>query len=152
MKIKYIPFIGSIIFLIFSLFTIAFSAQATVTNGNIRYLESVTDESVIIDSSSSSSDTSSVTSDDSTSTDSDSSHASDSSGDSVSQQLLGISVSDGQGSSGALFAPTSNSPYVSNGNGTTESKLLKTNDTINYLLVMVGAVLVTASIYSLKKF
>ena len=150
-------------------------AQATVTNGNIHYYEesstsstvgstsSTTDSSSSTSSTDSRSDSSSTSSStsgtDSSSTsastsDTDSSSSStdstDSSGtDSSSSDTSGTdSTSQGTGTPTQQQPPGQSTPTIKEG---TDGNFLKTNDTVNYLFVVVGVIFVLIAIYNLKK-
>lgn len=100
------------------------SAQATVTNGNIHYYEeSITESSTQSESSAASSSAS-----ESSSTSTGSSQDSD-----VPAQLQ---------------SPEKSASVVKEG---TDGDFLKTNDTVNYLFVVVGVLFVLIAIYNLKR-
>ncbi|MCB5953698.1 hypothetical protein [Enterococcus sp. BWT-B8] len=105
-------------------------AQATVTNGNIHYFEESSTESST--QSESSTDDSSSTSESSTTNSS------------------STSTTDTQ-NSGAPTQPQNSgqsAPIVKEG---TDGNFLKTNDTVNYLFVVVGVIFVLIAIYNLKR-
>lgn len=108
-------------------------AQATVTNGNIRYFEG---EKEVSESFSTSETTTSETSTTDTTTDSTGSTSTDSTTTDSTRTTRDTSddvvVVKPSGSSGA-------------------GEFLKTNDTVNYIFVVVGVILVLIAVYNLKK-
>ncbi|WP_086348728.1 hypothetical protein [Candidatus Enterococcus clewellii] len=114
-------------------------AQATVTNGNIRYFEGEKEVSESFSSSESSS-----TAESSTTTTTTSSATTDS------------TATDTTTTTSSAY-PTNNTSTSSDGvivkpaGSSGASEFLKTNDTVNYIFVVVGVIFVLIAVYNLRK-
>lgn len=113
-------------------------AQATVTNGNIRYFEGEKEVSESFSSSESSSTAESSTTTTTTSSTTTDSTATDTTTTSNAYPTNNTSTS----SDGVIVKPAGSSGA---------SEFLKTNDTVNYIFVVVGVIFVLIAVYNLRK-
>lgn len=111
-------------------------AQATVTNGNIRYFEGEKEVSESFSSSESSSTAESSTTTTTTSSTTTDSTATDTTTTSSAYPTNNTS------SDGVIVKPAGSSGA---------SEFLKTNDTVNYIFVVVGVIFVLIAVYNLRK-
>ncbi|WP_321388265.1 hypothetical protein [uncultured Enterococcus sp.] len=123
-------------------------AQATVTNGNIRYFKEVRNTSESSISSGSSTTTESSTTDtNSTSTDSTTTESStiDTSTESSTTESTATD------STGTVDSTSSEEVIIKPSGSSGSGNFLKTNDTVNYIFVVVGVIFVLIAVYNLKK-
>ncbi|MBL1224244.1 hypothetical protein IW510_03995 [Enterococcus sp. BWR-S5] len=126
-------------------------AQATVTNGNIRYFKEVRNTSDSSISSGSSTTTESSTTDtNSTSTDSTTTESSttDTSSTSTESSTTDSTATD---STGTVDGTSSEEVIIKPSGSSGSGNFLKTNDTVNYIFVVVGVIFVLIAVYNLKK-
>lgn len=131
-------------------------AQATVTNGNIRYFKEVRNTSESSISSGSSTTTESSTTDtNSTSTDSTTTESSttDTSSTSTESSTTESTTTDSTAtdSTGTVDGTSSEEVIIKPSGSSGSGNFLKTNDTVNYIFVVVGVIFVLIAVYNLKK-
>lgn len=118
-------------------------AQATVTNGNIRYFEGEKEVSESFSSSESSSTTeSSTTTTTTSSTTTDSASTDSTTTDTTTTSSAYPTNNTSTSSDGVIVKPAGSSGA---------SEFLKTNDTVNYIFVVVGVIFVLIAVYNLRK-
>lgn len=119
-------------------------AQATVTNGNIRYFEGEKE----VSESFSTSETSSTTSSSTTTMTSDTGTESSA----TTETTDSTDTDSTSAGSGSTTTSTSSEDVIIKPSGSSGTgDFLKTNDTVNYIFVVVGVIFVLIAVYNLKK-